>query len=144
MTLMTTYYPGASSSILFGELAGRVAEVFERPEICKGETIALRNAFRLLEMFRYDAFAGVHSPGILDLDATSFGTDPGDSDEQVVKQAMMGAANSVYPGVDKDAVVETLEQVISAMAKDEPVATYHSQLGNAKTFFAEVSKALQV
>ncbi|SDZ00077.1 hypothetical protein SAMN05518854_103216 [Variovorax sp. YR266] len=95
-------------------------------------------------MFRYDAFAGVHSPGILDLDATNFGTDAGDSDEQVVKHAMMGAAHAVYPGVDKDAVVEMLEQVISAMAKDEPEATYHGELRNAKTFFAEVSKALQV
>jgi hypothetical protein len=144
MALMPAFLPRESSALLTRDFAIHAAHLFQDPQQAGEDKVSLQNIYRLLELYRFDAFAGYVPRGILDV---GMGHDPeGDDDAMVtegdaLKTALDAAKARVFPQIEKQAVVEQLEQLVRALAGR--IVPNAADLQQAKRFFEELATALK-
>ena len=134
------------STALAKQFASMVAEYIDNPPN-HGEDpaalVPLENVFRLLEMFRYDAFADESRKGVLTMNVPDqiyrmrFETKPWY--EQIVK-AMQTAFLQAYDDQSKEAAIEELQGSIRQLVKRHALDA--SAADRAKTFFTALHMQL--
>jgi len=140
-------YQVHSSGALARRFASLVASYMDDPTAAKSETakVPLENVYRMLEMFRYDAFADDSRLGVLALE-TLEGDRPASRERgspwhTSIAQALDSALMAAY-GAQKskeEAVVElqdSLRRLAVEGAVDEPNAQH------ARTFFSTLRASL--
>jgi hypothetical protein len=141
MTLMPTFLSKESSALLARDLALRAEELFATPAQVAPDEVSLQNIFRLLEMYRFNAFMGYSPRGVLEVREVRRRPEVNAADGEVLRHALDAARNAVFPNDDKQDVVLRLEQLVSAVAGQATLDP--AELQKAKRFFQEVATALQ-
>lgn len=141
MTLMPAFLPKESSALLTREFAIHAAELLQDPQHAGEDEVSLQNIYRLLEMYRFDAFVGYTPKGILDIRDIRRRSDVNAVAGGVLKRALDEAKERVFPQVAKEAVVDLLERIVSALAG----RTAHNpvEMQQARRFFEELATALK-
>ena len=106
--------PGDDSDVLCKRYASEVSRYFSEPSGASLPLaqVPLENVFRVLEMYRYDAFADEHRKGVLALEAgePDYLHAGGFKDWYVnIKRALEQTKTEVFGSVDKEQVVSTLQ-----------------------------------
>lgn len=139
MPLMPVFLPTESESILCAHLASRAATLLADPAHARADQISLQNIYRLLEMYRFDAFLDVTPKGVLELGEGTIGSEAAGPEGDSLKQALDAASASAFPGVAKAQVVESLEGLISQIATG--LGPEQGAILQAKRFFEELARA---
>jgi len=145
MSIMPAYLPRNTSSLLCGLLASSAANLFTDPKQISADPVSLQNIYRLLEMYRFDAFIDVSPRGVLELGEAGEEVEINESDGELLKHALDTARNAAYPGIETQAVVSTLEKHISDLVQHPEVTAGRnsSETAKAKRFFEELARALE-
>ncbi|RST51279.1 hypothetical protein [Variovorax sp. MHTC-1] len=106
--------PGDDSDMLCKRYASDVSRYFSEPGGARVTLaqVPLENVFRVLEMYRYDAFADEHRKGVLALETgePEYLHAGGFKDWYVnIQDALERAKAEVFGSVDKEQVVTTLQ-----------------------------------
>ena len=103
----------------------------------------LENVFRVLEMYRYDAFADEHRKGVLALE----GHDVDVAEPRYegpwhtnIKDALERAMTEVFGPSGKDVVVPKLQASLRSLVKGQPGAIPEAEM--CRTFFQRFSETL--
>jgi hypothetical protein len=136
------------SDALYRRFATVVSSYFDQPtEAHKpGASVPLENLFRLLQMYRYNAFADERRSGVLAIEG--IGEPPTISAEDEnwhtrIQHAVDAALDVAFQGVPKDVAVPQLQSALTwlALEKDPPpVAADVRQ--RAKVFLDQLSASL--
>jgi len=111
-----------------GPLAKRFAHLasgyFDKPEVARqpDAKIPLENLFRLLEMFRYDAFSDEPSGGIVNLDYIEMPLELQDREawHTEIRRALSEAiASSFGEAITKDRAIDGVQSVLRWLAYDK-------------------------
>lgn len=106
-------------------LATRAVTLLADAAHARADQIALQNMYRLLEMYRFDAFVEDTTSGVFE--------------HRLLKEALDAASASAFPGVSKDRVTELLDDLIAQFAnglvRDQGVVM------QGKRFFEELAHA---
>lgn len=141
MALTPAYNPRESSAFLCQDLASAAVTLFRDPQAAGTDKVALQNIYRLLEMYRFDAFVGYNPKGVLELRKVSAGAEVNIAGGEILRRALDIAKNTVFPNTEKEIVVDRLERLVSEMARQDALDMGEQQ--NASRFFQELSTALE-
>lgn len=134
-------YETDKSDILYKRFALLASTYLDEPETAKTPTaqVPLENLYRLLEMFRYDAFADQNRSGILAVDKITNNISFGHAQEAwhtKIEKALSNAMNKVYQGEPKDIAIDKLESVLKKLTSERAINSGDSaSLTQAKNFF---------
>jgi hypothetical protein len=138
MSIISTY--GADKSdILYRRFASLVSAYLDEPEAAKTPIaqIPLGNLYRLLEMFRYNAFADQNRSGVLLII-------PLQEEWHIkIKRALGNALAVAYKGDPKDEAIDKIEAALKGLAN---AGTENGSLdlrGQAKLFFRRFTEELK-
>lgn len=138
-------YETDKSDILYSRFASLAASYLEHPATAKTSTarVPLENLYRLLEMFRYDAFSDESRNGVLEIESIDehIATHAiGDKWHTKIEHALGLAQASVFAQIPKDQAIDELEATLTRLATEEdigePIRT------NAKSFFEKFHEEL--
>jgi hypothetical protein len=138
-------YDVDDSAALAKRFAALAASYVDDPVAAKSETakVPLENIFRILEMFRYDAYADEFRRGVLMLEGP--GRRPkgqvGSSHwHTAIARALDKALASTFASVTKDEAIEALENDLRNLASSGSLPVDHAQ--RVKTFFSTFEATL--
>lgn len=94
--------------------------------------IPLENLYRLLEMYRFDAFADDNHSGVLDLDNVDHMIAEDNPWHTDIKSALTNAFNHAFGKYSED-VIDEMEDVLTQISLNKPVVD--GKKDNAKKFF---------
>jgi len=140
---MSSYRPDNSSARYkrFAQLAYTCAD---QPKIARqsANQIPLESLFRLLEMYRFDAYKDEVHSGVLALRSSAeYGHHPlAKSWHESIKQALDEAIQNTFDDKSKEEAVRALETILYLMSNHKPLTT--EQQAEAKEFFSSFSRAL--
>jgi hypothetical protein len=138
---MSTFLSKESSALLTRDLALHAEKLFATPSQIVADEVSLQNIYRLLEMYRFNAFVGYSPRGVLEVQETRRRPEVNAVDGEALKHALDIAKDAVFPNDNKQDVVLKLEQLVSAVAGQ--VTPDPGELQKARQFFREVATALQ-
>src|ERR1700733_7256598 len=126
MSIISTYQVDNSGS-LAKQFAATVAGFFDNADAARSVSakVPLENLFRMLEMFKYDAFADESRRGVLALDVfTSNLRHRSDTSQwhAKIKEAMTRSLNESFNQVAKEQAIDQLQDSLRSLAKGEPVS----------------------
>lgn len=134
------------STALAKQFASMAAGYVDNPpntEIDPTALVPLENVFRLLEMFRYDAFADESREGVLAMNAPDqiyrvrVETKPW---HDQIAHALQTALQQAYAGQQKEVAIDELQNGIRELVKSHPL---NANVANrAKTFFTALHTQL--
>lgn len=141
MSILAVYEPDQSNA-LCKQFATLTSSYLDHPEQAKALSarVPLENLYRLLEMYRYDAFSDVNRRGVLALErqedqfSTRFSDAPWHTD---IQSAINAAVDEAYAGVAKTAAVQELQEAIRWLANQKVGAADQTKIAKAKTFFTK-------
>lgn len=143
MSIMSSYRPDNSSARYrrFAQLAYSCAN---EPKIAKktDNQIPLESLFRLLEMYRFDAYKDEVYSGVLDLRSSKENSHHplAKSWHESIKVALDKAIQISFEGKSKEEAVKELETILYLMSNKKTLTT--AQQTEAKVFFGSFSQAL--
>lgn len=139
---ITSSFRVDDSAALAKQFASLTAAYVDNPPNIEADPAALvplENVFRLLEMFRYDAFADESREGVLAMNAPDqiyrmrVETKPW---HEHIAQALQTALQQAYAGQQKEAAIDELQDGIRELVKSHPL---NAKVANrARTFFTEL------
>lgn len=137
-------FPSDHSDLLCRRYATAVSHYFEDPSAAK-ESVAqvpLENLFRVLEMYRYDAFSDEHRRGVLALESRDESHDlRHESHWHIpIQEALEKAMTEVFIGVAKETAVPELQASLRQFVTGEAVPPSSSE--KCRTFFVKFSESL--
>lgn len=141
MPLMPNTFPAAASETAFGSLALRAATLFVQPANASPDQTALQNLYRLLEMYRFDAFSSVTPRGVLDVRGPARQFGQGIPDPGAIRKALDSAKQTAFPDETKEAAVDILEGVVRDFAQNS--VSEQQARERAKTFFEALAQNLR-
>ena len=139
-------FPIDHSDLLCKRYASAVTGYFDNPAAAKDPVaqVPLENVFRVLEMYRYDAFADEHRKGVLALEThDGEGFDPSFAGawHTHIKEALDKAASEVFgASSSKDTVVPRLQESLRSLVRGQ-TATF-AALNVGRSFFQKFSETL--
>lgn len=133
-------YETDKSDILYKRFALLASTYLDEPETAKTPTaqVPLENLYRLLEMFRYDAFADQNRSGVLAIDKISSNISFSQTKEEwhtKIEQALGNAIKNVYKNEPKNQVIDKLENVLKWLANESVIDGDSGSRAQAKIFF---------
>jgi hypothetical protein len=143
---ITSSFRVDDSTALAKQFATMAAEYVDNPpntETDPATLVPLENVFRLLEMFRYDAFADESREGVLAMNAPDqlyrvrVETKPW---HEQIAQALQAALLQAYAGQPKEAAIDELQDGIRFLVQRHPLDAHVA--GRAKTFFTALQAQL--
>ena len=141
MTLVPAFFSKEASALLTRDLALHAEKVFATPAQAVADEVSLQNIYRLLEMYRFNAFVGYSPRGVLEVRELRRRPEISPADGEMLKRALDSAKAAVFPDDNKQDVVRRLEQLVSALA--EQAALDPSERQRARQFFQEIATALR-
>ncbi len=143
MSIMSAFRQDDSSA-MYKRFAYLVATYVDQPEVAVTPVaqIPLENIFRLLEMYRYDAFKDENRSGVLASRSFSGKSMPRQSKAWHIniQQALTQSLNNVFGNVPSNQAIDELENVLRGLANDQPVSK--QQQTHAKDFFNNFHQVL--
>lgn len=143
---ITSSFRVDDSTALAKQFASMAAGYIDNPpntEADPSALVPLENVFRLLEMYRYDAFADESREGVLAMNAPDqiyrMRVETKPWHEQIV-QALQTALLQAYAGQSKEAAIEELQGGIRELVRRHPLDS--SVANRAKTFFTALHTQL--
>ena len=144
MSIISTYNTD-KSGVLAKRYALLAAEFFDRPEQARtnGARVPLENLFRILEMYRRNAFSDDRRQGVLAMVSQNenYSIRPTETAwHSEIKTALEEAMANTFAGTSKEDAVLSLQCSLRWLAKPD-----NAQPGNvdsAKRFFSRFSEAL--
>ena len=143
---ITSSFRVDDSTALAKQFAWLTAGYVDNPpntEADPASLVPLENVFRLLEMFRYDAFADESREGVLAMNAPDqlyrmrVPTKPW---HERIAQALQNAMQQAYAGQSKDAAINDLQDGIRELVKNQHLEAQRAT--RAKTFFTALHAQL--
>jgi hypothetical protein len=143
---ITSSFRVDDSTALAKQFASMAAGYVDNPPKTEEDPTALvplENVFRLLEMFRYDAFADESREGVLAMDAPDqiyrmrVETKPW---HEQIAQALQTALQQAYASQPKEAAIDELQEGIRELVKSRPLDA--NVANRAKTFFTALHTQL--
>lgn len=139
MPLIPDTFRATNPAAIFGSLAARAAVLFGEPEGATLDSSALQNVYRLLEIYRYDAFSNITPSGVLQT------RDPPQqqamANAEGIKAAMDAARQEAFPETPKDAAITELQSVVRALATK--TAAQPEAMAKTRTFFEMLAQNLR-
>jgi hypothetical protein len=117
-------------------LARRFADLassyFDRREEARGPgaAVPLENLFRILQMFRYNAFSDEPRGGILELEGFGERTAYASTDEiwhKNIEDALSKALDDIFADTPKEAAIEEVQKTLSWLATDTDAPSVDAQ-----------------
>ena len=136
---ITSSFRVDDSTALAKQFASMAAGYVDNPPNTEADPAALvplENVFRLLEMFRYDAFADESREGVLAMNAPDqiyrvrVETKPW---HEQIAQALQTALQQAYVGKPKEAAIDELQDGIRELVMSHPLDA--NVANRARTFF---------
>ncbi len=145
MSILSVYETD-KSDLLYKRFAFLASSYLDKPSEAKTPTaqIPLENLFRLLEMFRYDAFSDESRRGILAVGNINDHIITGsvkDCWHTNVKNALRNAMDSVFDQIPKEEAINELEQTLRRLADNCDIEEVNRN--KAKSFFTNFIKELK-
>ncbi len=144
---ITSSFRVDDSTALAKQFVSMAAEYIDNPpniEADPSALVPLENVFRLLEMFRYDAFADENREGVLAMNAPDqiyrimrVETKPW---HEQIAQALQTALQQVYANQSREVAIEELQEGIRELVKRQTLDA--SVANRAKTFFTALHTQL--
>lgn len=143
---ITSSFRVDDSTALAKQFALMAAQYVDNPpntEADPASLVPLENVFRLLEMFRYNAFADESSEGVLAMNAPDqiyrvrVITKPW---HEQIAQALQAALAQVYAEQQKEVAIDELQGGIRNLVQRQPLDT--NVANRAKTFFTALQAEL--
>jgi hypothetical protein len=138
-------YDVDSSAALAKRFAALATTYVDDPTVAKSDTakVPLENLFRILEMFRYDAFADESRRGILAMDGfnqrhSPKGRDP--SWHTPIVTALERAFDAAFNAVSKDDAINEIEEGLRGLASGAGLPQAQAQ--RIKAFFSTLESTL--
>lgn len=134
-----------NSSFLCKRFASLATSYFDEPSVAKTSLaqVPLENLFRILEMYRYDAFSDESRIGVLAIgDAEDYPT-VGHTESTwhtAIKEALDIAMHDTFGEMSKDQAVSELQEALRSLVGDRLPLPAQSE--NAKRFFTTFNNAL--
>jgi hypothetical protein len=146
MSIVSLYEPD-SSSFLCKRFASLAVQYFDEPASAKSQVarVPLENLYRVLEMYRNDAFSDDSRSGILDLGEIQTRAFVGVADDhwyKDIKSALTGAVQNTFEGVTKDEAVDDLQSSLRWLASGGETAPRDEKITRARSFFDQLHNAL--
>ena len=134
MSIMSAYELDDSDILYkqFAILANSYVDKLPEPNKLHIAQIPLENLYRLLEMYRYDAFADDNHSGVLDLDNVHHLIDEDYPWHTDIKKALTSAFNHAF-GQNDSVAIDEMEDVLKQISLNHPVVDIKKD--NAKKFF---------
>ena len=138
MTIIWTYEVD-NSAALAKRFASQTRGYFDNPLAAKDNAakVPLENVYRMLEMFRYDAFEDESRRGVLALenvDETLIGNLDHSAWHTAILTALNRALTEAFGGSSKGEAIDTLEDSLRRLIKGDEMPAETKQ--RAKGFFA--------
>lgn len=144
MATISTYDTDRSGALAkrYAQLA---AQYFDKPEDARSPAaqVPLENLFRILEMYRHDAFSDDHREGVLSMISQTEGysmlpsASPWHSD---IEEALGRAMHTTFGNAQKEDAVRSLQGSLRWLASNGTQGS--SDVRSARQFFHEFSQAL--
>lgn len=143
---ITSSFRVDDSTALAKQFASLAAAYIDNPpntETDPAALVPLENVFRLLEMFRYDAFADESREGVLAMNAPDqiyrmrVPTKPW---HEQIAHALQNALQQAYAGQPKDAAISELQDGIRELVKSHQLEAQRAI--RAKSFFTALQAQL--
>jgi hypothetical protein len=135
-------FPSDHSDLLCKRYAAAVTTYFDNPAAAKEPVaqVPLENVFRVLEMYRYDAFLDEHRKGVLGMEGDD---DLGDLRHEGswhvnIKVALENAMSEVFGTAEKEVVVSQLQAALRMLVAEPPAKPADS----CRQFFVKFSERL--
>jgi hypothetical protein len=135
------------SDLLYKRFASLASSYFEKPEVAQSPSaqVPLENLFRLLEMFRYDAFSDESRRGVLAVENISergMRHRAKDAWHTEIEGALQKALIDAFgEKASKDAAVTELQDSLRRLVESGEIES--EQVGRAKNFFAAFLNRLE-
>lgn len=137
-------FPSDHSDLLCKRYAATVSNYFDDPAAAQEPVaqVPLENVFRVLEMYRYDAFADEHRKGVLAFEGRDEMTDPRYEGpwHLNIRGALEKAMTEVFGAAEKDVVVPALQASLRHLVKGEPGVL--PEVERCRNFFLKFSESL--
>ena len=138
-------YEADRSGMMYKRFASLASSYLDTPEEARRPTdhVPLENLFRLLEMYRYDAFSDESRTGILAIENANdhFVMHPAENVWHTnIKNALNGAIQTVFVNTPKDQAVEELEETLRSLSNNGDIEP--DNLERAKSFFKKFLEEL--
>lgn len=145
MSILSVYETD-KSDLLYKRFAFLASSYLDQPSEAKTPTaqIPLENLFRLLEMFRYDAFSDESRRGILavgNINDHIVTSSVKDCWHTNVENALHNAMDSVFGQIPKEEAINELEQTLRWLAADGDIK--ETSRNKAKIFFTKFIEELK-
>ena len=144
MAIISTYDTDKSGA-LAKRYAHLAAQYFDRPEDARSAAarVPMENLFRILEMYRYDAFSDDHRQGVLTMisQTENYSMSPAESPwHSEIEEALGQAMHTTFGDAQKEDAVLSLQGSLRWLASSgaQGAANVHT----ARQFFQEFSRAL--
>lgn len=134
------------SDFLCKRFAYLASSYFDRPEEARtpGATVPLENLFRLLQMFRYKAFADERRSGILAIQAPvdqhTIGIN-GENWHTKIESALRGALNDTFAGIPDEQAIAEIQSALRWLATNSDHPT-EPILDRSKSFLDQLTARL--
>jgi hypothetical protein len=124
-------------------LASRAVACLENPAMASAQATVLNNVYRLLELYRVNAFFG--------FERVSGGRQPSESISLVpqleqhvgaVREALDRALNTAFVGQSKEEAVHTIGNVLKGVTQAGAAAPSEKDKAKVKLFFSEMAQHL--
>jgi hypothetical protein len=150
MTLLSMYKRDDSRTV-YRILAREAVHHLDHPKPGTESKILFTNLARLLERYRYDAFAYNVAPGILEVFKTqtdTAGMEYGEPDETAVPEvlpALQAAHARVYETLTREDLVRSLKRLLAQLATSNVADDEQTkeELAKARLFFVALSEGLK-
>jgi hypothetical protein len=144
MSIISTYNTD-KSGVLAKRYALLAAEFFDRPEQARtnGARVPLENLFRILEMYRRNAFSDDRRQGVLAMVSQNenYSVSPAETAwHSEIKTALEEAMANTFAETSKEDAVLSLQRSLRWLAKPDDVQP--ENVDSAKSFFSRFSEAL--
>ena len=138
-------YETDKSDFLYRRFATLASSYLDKPETAREPSakVPLENLFRLLEMFRYDAFSDERRSGVLAVDNVDINVATHPAEEAwhtKIEKALNHAMSNVYGNTSKEEAIRELEGVLSWLAVDGDIDNEIQE--KAKQFFISFLKEM--
>lgn len=138
-------YEADNSSFLCKRFASLATSYFDEPSVAKDPValVPLENLFRILEMYRYDAFSDESRMGVLALGDPEDHSIIGQAESNWhtgIKGALDSAMRDTFGEMPKDTAVSELQEALRSLVRDIPPMP--AEIVNAKRFFTAFNNAL--
>lgn len=138
-------YESDKSDLLYKRFAFLASSYLDTPYKAAEQAaqVPLENLYRLLEMYKYDAFSDESRSGILAVENTNnFNTLPSSENSwhENIKKALNNAMHESFKGVEKNNAIEELEDNLRFLSKKTKIEP--DSLSRTKNFFSQFLQEL--